>query len=268
MVADASGEEALPAELRAHRAARGWTQAELGDRIRFSGSYISDVERGIKVASLPLAKALDEVFGTPGTFVRLRSVALTRDYEEYFGAVVELEQQAYRISAWELGIPGLLQTEDYARSLAQVNQHAAPGDEVERVVRARLQRQELFATDRAPRVWYVLDEGALRRVVGGVTVMAAQLGRLLDVAAVPGNYIQVVPLATGGGVGIGGPVTVFEFQDRDPIAYTESNRGGRLAEDRKEVTARTDELNVIRVSVLPPRLSTDLIRDLMEEMNE
>jgi transcriptional regulator with XRE-family HTH domain len=267
MVADMSGEEALPAELKAHRTARGWTQVELGERIAFSGSYLSDVERGIKVASLPLAEALDKVFGTPGTFVRLRSVALTRDYEEYFGQVVELEQQAHRVDAWELGIPGLLQTEDYARELVRVTQHAAADDEIERIVAARNQRQQMLHTDQAPRLWYVLDEGAIRRVVGGITVMVAQLGRLLDVALLPGNYVQVLPFATGGGIGIGGPVTVFQFQNRDPVAYTESNRGGRLAEDRQEVSARMDELSVIRVSALAPRPSAQLIREVMEDLN-
>jgi hypothetical protein len=88
-------------------------------------------------------------------------------------------------------------------------------------------------------MWYVLDEGALRRVVGGIAVMAAQLGRLL----------------------------VYQFQNRDPVAYTESNRGGRLAEDRQEVSARMDELNVVRVAALTPRLSAKLIREVLEELN-
>ena len=125
----------------------------------------------------------------------------------------------------------------------------------------------MLAGDHAARMWYVLDEGAVRRVVGGITVMAAQLGRLLDVAALPGNYVQVLPFATGGGIGISGPVTVYQFQNRDPVAYTESNRGGRLAEDRQEVSARMDELNVIRVAALTPRLSTKLIREVLEELN-
>lgn len=63
----------------------------------------------MKAASLALREALDEAFGTPGTFVRLSSAALKRDSESYFGQVVELEQQATRIDAWELGIPGLPQ---------------------------------------------------------------------------------------------------------------------------------------------------------------
>jgi len=268
MVADTGEDGALPAELKAHRAARGWTQVELGEEIRFSDSYISDVERGVKVASLPLCKALDSAFGTPGTFVRLRSVALLSHFPEYFAEVVGYEQAAHQISAWGLGMPGLLQTEDYARSLTRVTLHTASDAEVERVVRARMQRQEMFDTDRAPRVWYVLDEGALRRVVGGRAVMAAQLGRLLDVASVPGCYVQVLPLATGGGIGVAGPVAVFEFRDRTPVAYTESNRGGRITEDRMEVASRLDELNVIRVSALSPRLSADLIRNLREEMQD
>ena len=63
------------------------------------------------------------------------------------------------------------------------------------------------------------------------------------------------------------PVTVYQFRNRDPVAYAESNRGGRLAEDRPEVSARMDELNVIRVAALTPRLSAQLIRVVMEELN-
>lgn len=262
MLADSGGEEALPAELKAHRTARGWTQAELGDRIGFSGSYLSDIERGIKAASLPLAEALDNAFEAPGTFVRLRSVALTRDYESYFGQVVELEQQTTRIDAWELGIPGLLQTADYARAIVRVTQ--VSDDEVKRIVNARLKRQEFLHGTRPPRLWYTLDEGALRRVVGSPAVMVAQLGRLLEVGAVPGNYVQVVPFATGGGSGVAGPITMYQFANRDPVVYTESNRGGRLAEDRDEVARRVDELSVIRMSALAPLPSAELIREVME----
>jgi transcriptional regulator with XRE-family HTH domain len=263
VLADSGGEEALPAELKAHRTARGWTQAELGDRIGFSASYLSDVERGIKASSLPLAEALDNAFEAPGTFVRLRSVALTRDYESYFGQVVELEQRATRIDAWELGMPGLLQTADYARAIARSTQ---VGDkEVERVVKARLQRQEFLHGDRPPRLWYTLDEGALRRVVGSPAVMVAQLSRLLEVGAVPGNFVQVVPFETGGGgSGVAGPIAMYQFANRDAVVYTESNRGGRLAEDRAEVARRADELGIIRMSALAPLPSAELIRDVME----
>jgi hypothetical protein len=74
----------------------------------------------------------------------------------------------------------------------------------------------------------------------------------------------VVQVASGGGFGIAGPITIYQFAKREPVAYTESNRGGRLAEDRTEVARRVDELGIIRMSALPPAASADMIRTIME----
>jgi hypothetical protein len=89
---------------------------------------------------------------------------------------------------WQLGaVPGLLQTEDYARALIRATRPQDSADAVERLVTARMERQEILRRDNPPRLWYVLDEGVLRRVVGSTEVMAMQLDRLIACAQTPGS---------------------------------------------------------------------------------
>jgi transcriptional regulator with XRE-family HTH domain len=262
-----SGIEMFVNELKAQRNGKEWTQVRLGTEIGYSGSYISDVERGDKLASIGLAQKLDEAFGLPGTFVRLRAAARISLYPAWFAHVVPYEQKAAHISGWELGIPGLLQTEDYCRALTRITRYAAPDAEVERMVMGRMERQEIFTGPKPPRVWYVLDEGALRRVVGSVSIMAGQLDKLITVATTPGNVIQVLTHAHGGGMGVAGMINIWTLREGEgsPVAYTEANRGGRLITDHAEVAERIMDVDMIRAAALSQRDSIAYMQDIRRE---
>jgi transcriptional regulator with XRE-family HTH domain len=186
--AESNAADYFAAELKAQRAQRGWTQVETGEKIGYSGSYVSDIERGDRLSTLTIARACDRVFGTPGTFVRWHEIAKRAAYPSFFAPVIPLEQEAVRMHLWQLGaVPGLLQTEDYARALIRATRPQDSADAVERLVTARMERQEILRRDNPPRLWYVLDEGVLRRVVGSTEVMAMQLDRLIACAQTPGS---------------------------------------------------------------------------------
>jgi transcriptional regulator with XRE-family HTH domain len=185
-----SGTGMFGEELKAQRVRRGWTQVEQGRKLdRYSDSYISDIERGAKPPTLDFARKCDQLFDLPGTFERLyQIVKRAEEYPAWFeSVVVPFEVKAKRINGFVLGtMPGLLQTEEYARALIRAFRHDATDEEVERLVTVRIGRQSILASPTPPRVWYVIDEGAFHRLVGGRAVMLAQVEKLLSVASTPG----------------------------------------------------------------------------------
>ena len=262
---DLSGPPARPAQ----RARLGWTQVVLGEKIGFSGSFVSDVERCERSPSRDFARACDREMGLPGTFERLQELTRRAAYPSWFYPVIPFEASAVRIHGWELGaVPGLLQTEDYARALIRVARAHDPDEVIERMVAARIDRQEIMAKDTPPLLWYVIDESVLRRVVGGPPVMAAELDQLITIGSRPGAVIQVLTFAAGEGIGADGPISVYEFADAASVCYTECYRGGRVIEDHAEVAEMMTKVNMIRVSALSPRASVELIRQIRSQIDD
>jgi transcriptional regulator with XRE-family HTH domain len=165
--AESSGIVLFAAELKAQRTRLGWTQAELGDKIGFSGSFVSDVERSERTPRIDFARACDREMGLPGSLERMHELVRNAAYPSFFAPVVPFEREAVRIHGFELGsVPGLLQTETYARALIRATRPHDKDADIERLVAARLERQEIMSKDSPPLLWYVLDESVLRRVVG------------------------------------------------------------------------------------------------------
>jgi transcriptional regulator with XRE-family HTH domain len=265
---ESSAADYFAAELRAQRTQRGLTQVELGDKIGYSGSYVSDLERGERMSTLVIAQACDREFGTPQTFVRWHEIAKRAAYPSFFAPVITLEQEAARIHGWELGaVPGLLQTEDYARSLIRATRPQDTAEAVERLVTARLDRQEILQRDNPPKLWYVLDEGVLRRVVGNAKVMAVQLDDLIENARASRIVLQVVPFGAGDHAGTDGPIVVYEFANSPSVIYVECNRGGRIVEDPEEVADLSATMNMIRASALSPRDTLNLVTKIRSEID-
>ena len=118
---------------------------------------------------------------------------------DWFEAYLGLEVAASVIRTFELQfVHGLFQTEDYARAVTLLGHTAAPAEDIERRVNMRLKRQDLLGGAEPPQVWSVIDEGALRRPVGGRAVMRAQLERLIELAELRHVTVQVVPFSRGG----------------------------------------------------------------------
>lgn len=265
-----SGTAMFAAELKAYRSHRGWTQVQLGEKIGYSDSYISDVEREMRLPTAQLAERCDEAFGTPGTFKRWQEVAKQNIYPAFFAPVIPYEAKASRIDGWELGaIPGLLQTEAYAH--AQISA-AKPTDShaaIERLVSARMERQEILNREDPPLCWHVVDESAFRRIVGNSAIMSAQIDKLVTLTDDPRIIIQVLPFKGGIGMGADGRMTIFEFPDSQPmVGYSECYRGGRLMEDKAEVSEMATQLNLIRASAISPLASVEWMRQVRSELDE
>ena len=139
--------------------------------------------------------------------------------EPYFG----LEAAASSIRQYELQfVPGLLQLEPYARGVIRLGT-AAGEDEVYRRAQARMSRQEIMNRENPPKLWAVLDESALRRVIGGRDVMRAQLRHLIDMCDHPAVTLQILPFSAGPHRAMGGPFTILRYTEPDlrDVVYIE-----------------------------------------------
>lgn len=266
------------AQLKSWRQQAGWTQVQLAEKLGYSGSYVSAVETAGngpstgKVPSVDFAEQCDKVFRTPGyddeaepptpgLFMQLHQLISREAYPSWFQPAVEFERDAVRIYGWELGaIPGLFQTEEYARALIRSGRLGDNAEKIDRLVTGRMERQVILARENPPMVWFVIDEAALRRVIGGVEVMADQLDQLLIVSEMPGTVIQVLKSTADNHAGTDGPILVFEWPGKPTVCYTECYAGGRVVEAQDEVSNLVTVMNLIRASASSVSESKDLIR--------
>jgi len=257
------------AELRAWRQRHGWSQAELADKLGYSGSHVSSVETMTRLPTADFAKRCDQVFGTPGTFERLHEDITKAAYPPWFSPFVHFEAKAVRIHCWDNRcLTGLLQTEDYARSLIRAGNPGMSDDEVERDVAARMERQQIMHREQSPYCWFVIHESALRTTFGGKTVMRDQMDRLLSVARSPRVVVQVFPSGVPDCPGVDGAVTIFDFDGEPSVGYAEGYRAGRTIEASAEVASLVLMFDLLRALALSPADSQTMITAIRGEYDE
>jgi hypothetical protein len=160
-------------------------------------------------------------------------------------------------------VPGLLQTEDYARAMLST-QVMATDEEVEEMVAARLARQAILSRDKPPMLWVILDEGVMRRPVGGTWVMKEQLRRLAEAARRPSVVLEVIPLSAGAHQGMSGSFVIAEFGTAAPIAYQDTAARGQIIEDADDIEAITVMWDTLKSEALPRAASLELVEEVAE----
>ena len=219
----------LGAQLRRLREANRITLEEAGKRIRASHSKISRLETGrVGFKDRDIADLLT-LYGVTDEEEREALRALARranapgwwhDYSDvlpsWFEAYVGLEEVATQIRAYEVQfVPGLLQTEDYARAVIMLGHDGEPLRDIERRVRLRMARQAVLDRDEPPNLWAVIDEAVLSRHAGGAAVMQGQLKHLAEISKRPNVTIQIIPFQAGGHPAAGGPFSILRFAEPD-----------------------------------------------------
>lgn len=256
------------AELKAWRERMGFTQNAFADKIGYSLALVSAVEQCKRSPRPDFAARCDEISGAPGTFVRWQAQVARESYPAFFAPVLQFERDAVRIHGWALGaVPGLLQTEAYAEAVVRARNPSASAETIERIVSARMERQELLSAER-PMLWYTVHEGVMHHHVGGRVVMAEQLDRLIELISSRRIVLQVLPFAARDHAGVEGPVTVYEFDDAPSVAYTECYGGGRIVEDRHEVGDLLMVVGLIRSNALSPADSVELVREIRSRIDD
>jgi transcriptional regulator with XRE-family HTH domain len=267
-------------EIKAYREARGWTQAELAARVSYSESLIAQVEACWRPPSKDLARALDKVFATPGfqeavpgssgrpgTFGRMAAKLRNLPFPASFRSFAPYEGEAVALHVCEHSlIPGLLQTEGYARAVLSTRPNT-PEDEIDSLVAGRLERQAvLWRSDPpAPILWALVDEGALYRPVAPPEVMHDQLANLIQASQRPNITVQIVPYSAGGHTGLLGACTIADLNGEPSIVNLEDIADGRVTDDAATVSQVMLRFNSLRSDALPKGASRELIMRVAEE---
>jgi transcriptional regulator with XRE-family HTH domain len=269
-------------QLRRLREAKGMTREAAGYAIRGSESKISRLELGrvsfkkrditdlLKLYGIPeddertsALVTLAEEANQPGWWHRYDDV-VTKWFETYLG----LEEAANYIRTYENQfVPGLLQTEDYARAVVSIGLGRAPGSEIETKVRVRMERQRILERPDPPAIWAVIDEAALRRPMSGRSVMHAQIQHLLDLMKRPNVTVQVVPFRQGGHAAESGAFTILRFEEQDlpDVVYLEQLVSA-LYLDKREQVDRYAEVMVRLAGESPtPEATVELLTRILEQ---
>lgn len=268
--------------VRARRLARSLReyreQADLGvgdaaRRLGWSQGKVSHIESCRNKPDIIDVELMLDLYGV-GTPQREAMVTLAREAQQrgwwtefpdvFNGPYVALEDAAAEINEWApLGIPGLLQTPDYARAIMTHSSPDAPDEgDIERRLRARAARQTILTRKQgAPTLSVVLDELTLYRSTGGTAVMRAQLDRLIMEARRDNITIQVLPRDTATYDGLNGPLIVMRFAElADPdVAYVEGFHGAAYLEGPQQVARCRVAFERLRGAALDPQESAALI---------
>jgi hypothetical protein len=269
----------LGAQLRRLRTAADVSREAAGYAIRCSHTKISRMELGQvsfkqrDVADLlSLYGVVDEA--ERDTFLTLAAQANTQGWWHnfadlmpgWFEVYVGLEEAASVIRCYEAQfIPGLLQSEDYARAVIAAGNPLAAPDEIERRVRLRMNRARLVHRADPPRIWAVIDEAALRRQPGGPAVMRAQIEHLVDLCRLPHVTVQVAPFDRGGPTAAG-PFTLLRFAEPalPDIVYLEQLTAAAYLDKREDLDAYTTVVDQLCVQALSPSETVGFLKAMLE----
>jgi transcriptional regulator with XRE-family HTH domain len=270
----------LALELRRLREAARLTCEEVAEHLECSTSKVSRIETGrVSVSPRDVRDMLD-LYGVSAQ-QGASLVQLARDSRQkgwwhaysdtiqpQFATYIGLESAASEIRIYEVTlIPGLLQTEEYARTVIAAGTVGGDHEGTERNVALLMARQPLLTGDDPPRLWAVLDEAALRRTVGGAGLMRLQLDHLLDLARLPNVAIQVIPFGAGAHPAMGRPFVSLAFPERaDPdVVYLEDLTSALYVEDVDEVDRYNMFFNHLRATALSFEDSAARIMSVIKE---
>ena len=214
---------------------------------------------GEREALLGLAREAN----TPGWWQGYSDI-LPHWVEPYFG----LEAAASSIREYELQfVPGLLQIAEYAQAVIRLG-NAPSEDEVGRRAEARMSRQEILHRENPPKVWAVLDEGALRRVIGGREVMKEQLRHLIELCDHPAVTLQILPFAAGPHRALGGPFTILRYAQPDlrDVVYIEQLTSALYLDKQTEVDAYLQVMEEVCLQAEPSAKTPAMLKDVLEAL--
>ncbi|MFD0315889.1 helix-turn-helix domain-containing protein [Streptomyces flavalbus] len=266
-VAVDGGRVALGRTLRFLREAAGKSLGQLAEETGYDKSYLSRLESGERLSKVRVMEDLDSYYGSGDLLVSHWKAARHDAFKAKYQDFMRLEETARIMHKYAPNVPGLLQTEEFAREvLSEPQTTPRDADAVEEQVAARLGRQLLLRKDPAPSVRFVVDELAFRRASASAEVWNGQLLQVEAVAQWPNVTVQVLPFAAGLHDLMGkGSLTLLWQRDGSAVAYTEGDSSGLLTDDPDDVLRHRLSYDRLRDLALSPSDSLSFIRDVLEE---
>lgn len=263
----------LGAVLRALRNEKSLTVEQVAESLLCSPSKVSRMETGHGLATPRDIRDLCDLYEVTDPRERDRMMTLAREgkrrawwqsYDLAYATYAGLEAEAVSISAFQSSVVhGLLHTADYARAGHEGAMPRLSPEEIERQIEAKLTRQRILTRDPPPSFSVVLDEAALRRMVGGRHVMADQLSRILDLSALPNVMVQVLPFELGFHPAVESNFSILELPDPAPgVVFVEGLIGSTYLERPDDLERYREIFRRLQSIALSPQDSADLIADL------
>lgn len=255
--------------LRHYRTQAGLSQEQLGSLLNYTGDMVAKIERGDRTASEKFVIDCEAVPGlaSHGTlrvlWDQLRDSFTSRPYPGWFADWPGKEAQAAKLRWFELAVvPGLLQTESYARAL--LTDRIGFRADIDEAVAARMQRAAILDRDDPPELWAVIDEAVLHRPVGGADVMAGQLKHMRDMARRPTIVVRVIPATVGVHDGLPGTgFVIADYDDGAPsAAYQDTAIRGQVTEEAADIATLSATWDRLTAEALPRSASLALIEEI------
>jgi hypothetical protein len=271
----------LGAHLRRLREAQGVSREDAGWEIRSSESKISRLELGRVGFKERDVEDLLTLYGVDDEEERERLRTLAREANNpgwwhrfgdvlpgWFQSYLGLEAAASLIRTYEVQfVPGLLQTKEYARAVVQLGHRRAPAEEIERRVALRIARQQVLTRADPPQFWAVVDEGALRRPIGGPGVIRGQIEALIEATKLPNVRLQIIPFHAGGHAAAGGAFTILRFPDQDlpDVVYIEQLTSALYLDKRDDVDHYAAAMERLCIEADPPTHTAEILEEILRD---
>jgi len=272
----------LGARLRSLRLAKGVSRDQAGWAIRASESKISRMELGRVSFKERDVTDLLKLYGVddPGEHERLLALAREANtpgwwhsygdvLSTWFQNYLDLEQAAELIRTYEIQfVPGLLQTDAYARAVIMLGHGTASKEEIDRRAHLRMARKQLLTRETPPRLWAVIDEAVLRRPIGGVDVQREQIEALLEASKLPSVRLQVMPFSSGGHAAAGGAFSIlrFPYPDMPDVVYIEHLTSGLYLDKREDVDAYSAAVGRLVIEAEPPDRTPEILEQALRNL--
>ncbi|MGW3632382.1 helix-turn-helix domain-containing protein [Streptomyces sp. NPDC005122] len=253
-------------QLKLCRERAGLDRTELGARTGYSASTVASFEQGRRIPPPRFIDTADEVLDAGGVLKAGKGEVARAQYPAFFRDAARLEAEAVELHVYaNQAVPGILQTEEYARAVFTMRRPLLDEQIVEQRVEARLARQEAFSRLPLPTISFVIEESVLRRPLGGRAVMRDQLEQMLLHGYRRNVEIQVMLTEREEHAGLAGPFTLIETKEGRRIAYAEVHKDSRFYTERKSVRELEEQYGILRAEALSPRESLAFIEKLLGE---
>ncbi|WP_431907279.1 helix-turn-helix domain-containing protein [Micromonospora carbonacea] len=251
------------AEIRRARGTAGMTQEAFGRAAGFSASHVSSVEGSARALTMDFIRGADRAFNNGGLLERL---VTQLGAASWFLPWLDAERGATQLRYFEPNlIPGLFQTEEYARAVLRLDPRLTEG-EVEHRVSTRIERQAVLAREDPPQVVVVVDEHAVRRISEGAEkMMSEQLLQLVACAERPTTTVHVVPAEVGLHVGLSGPLSLAHLPDGRWLGHLENQLGGDVVDRPDGLATLFERWEGVRSEALSRRQSLGLIKKVASQ---
>ncbi|MEU3396838.1 helix-turn-helix domain-containing protein [Streptomyces filamentosus] len=265
--------KALGKMIKVLRQNAGLSQIQLAMETHCSEDLISAMERGVRIPQPDFLRRADAALGAKGVLVATiedteKALARARvRHPDWFRSFAAAEGEALALHYFApQAVPGILQTHAYAEAVFRHRRPLYDEETIEKRLTDRLARQAIFEKQPAPTMSFVIEEGALRRPLGGRDAFREQLQRVVAVAKLRNVHLQVMPIVCEEHPALEGEFTLLTLRGKREVSYIESYGHARIITDPEEVRTYSERYGIMRAQALTPRESLEHLEKMLGEL--